>query len=115
MVEQRLLLKAVFHFRVENSPPFDRIPSWLDSFRNFISSFSKTHFNIILPFRFRFPISFLQISLLIFVSVYVFLLRTTLKTIIEIIYLLFILVMKFTQIIYKFRFPLQRLADFGGK
>ena len=73
-VEQRRLLQAVFHYRVENSPSFDRIPSRLDSLRNFIPCFSKTHFNIILPFRFAFPISFLQISLLIFVSVYIFLL-----------------------------------------
>ena len=74
MVKQRRLLKAVFQYHVENSPPFDRIPSRLDSLRNFIPSFSETHFNIILPYRFGFPISFLQISLLIFVSVYIFLL-----------------------------------------
>jgi hypothetical protein len=122
VVEQRRLLKAVFHYRVENSPPFYRIPSRVDSLRNFIPSFSKIHFNIILPFRFGYPISFLQISLVIFLNVYIFLLWTTLKTVIKIIHLLFTLSMKFTQTIYKFRFPicskhtaypLQRLADLG--
>jgi len=59
MVEQRRLLKDVFHYRVENSPPINRIPSQLDFVHKFISSFSKTHFNIILPLRFGFPISFI--------------------------------------------------------